>query len=44
MIGRIIFEKDGYVLCAIDRAGMNRPNYSEIDYREGRGGEAFALY
>ena len=46
MIGRIICKKDGYLLCTIDRQGFSRPNYSEIDYREGRdGGKApFLLY
>jgi len=45
MLGRIICKKGDYMLCTIDRQAPWRPNYSEIDYREGRGGKApFLLY
>jgi hypothetical protein len=43
-IGRIISRKDDSILCTIDRKGLHRPIYSEINYREGRCGEPFPLY
>ncbi|MDR0275570.1 MAG: hypothetical protein LBI48_09580 [Burkholderiaceae bacterium] len=36
MIGRILYKKEDRMLCAIDRKGFERPNYSEIEHREGR--------
>jgi hypothetical protein len=44
MIGRVSSRKDGCIICTIDRKGLSRPIYSEINYREGRCGDPFPLY